>query len=558
MTDVEDQSHSSGKNWKPESYKTYHGKDSNSGNDLWTDGLICAFEFVRGKKRPFKSRTSSNTTNRQHFDSQYSKVRAPSNDLMESCSMRQDEKKFSHPSFDDDDDREGQVLQAGQSIAPEKREGDHWVPIGWARISKLVQAVQVDADWSSRQFEFEDSEDDFTVADLAAPYWERPAGPKWWCHFSAGHPAVEAWLSNAQWLHPAVSLALKDESRLISERMKHLLYEVPVRVAGGLLFELLGQSAGDPLVEEDDIPIVLRSWQAQNFLVTVMHIKGSVSRINVLGITEVQELLSTGGYSVPRTVHEVIAQLACRLSRWDDRLFRKSIFGAADEIELKFMNRRNYEDLNFFNIILNQEIRKLSTQVIRVKWSLHARDEIVFELLQHLKGNGARNLLEGVKKSTREMIEEQEAVRGRLFTIQDVMQSTVRAWLQDRSLRVTHNLAVFGGVGVVLTIITGLFGINVDGIPGAQNTPYAFGVFTAILVFLGAVLIVVCLVYLGLKNPIAEEQVEVRKLELQELVKMFQHEAETHAQVRKNVSRNNLPPTAGDAFRRNADYLVIQ
>ena len=69
-------------------------------------------------------------------------------------------------------------------------------------------------------------------------------------------------------------------------------------------------------------------------------------------------------------------------------------------------------------------------QVIRVKWSLHAREEIVFELLQHLKGNVARSLLEGIRKSTREMIEEQEAVRGRLFTIQDVMQSTVRAWLQ--------------------------------------------------------------------------------------------------------------------------------
>jgi hypothetical protein len=65
-----------------------------------------------------------------------------------------------------------------------------------------------------------------------------------------------------------------------------------------------------------------------------------------------------------------------------------------------------------------------------VKWSLHARDEIALELLQHLKGNRARNLLEGIKRSTREMIEEQEAVRERLFTIQDVMQSTVRAWLQ--------------------------------------------------------------------------------------------------------------------------------
>ncbi|KAJ0016759.1 hypothetical protein Pint_10070 [Pistacia integerrima] len=239
------------------------------------------------------------------------------------------------------------------------------------------------------------------------------------------------------------------------------------------------------------------------------------------------------------------------------RLFRKSIFGAADEIELKFMNRRNLEDINLFGIILNQEIRKLSRQVIRVKWSLHAREEIVFELLQHLRGNVCRSLIEGTRKSTREMIEEQEAVRGRLFTIQDVMQSTIRAWLQDRSLRVTHNLAVFGGGGVVLTIITGLFGINVDGIPGAANTPYAFGLFTAILFVIGFVLIAVGLVYLGLKQPITERQVEIRKLELQELVKKFQHEAETHAQVH-NYSRNNLPPTAGDVFPPNADYIVIQ
>lgn len=130
--------------------------------------------------------------------------------------------------------------------------------------------------------------------------------------------------------------------------------------------------------------------------------------------------------------------------------------------------------------------------------------------------------------------------------------------IQDRSLRVTHNLAVFGGVGVVLTIITGLFGINVDGIPGAENTPYAFGVFTAILTFLGAVLIAAGLAYLGLKKPIAEEKVEVRMLELQELVKMFQHEAETHAQVRKSMSPHNLPPTAGDALHHDADYVLIQ
>lgn len=61
-----------------------------------------------------------------------------------------------------------------------------------------------------------------------------------------------------------------------------------MRVAGGLLFELLGQSAGDPFSDEDDIPVVLRSWQAQNFLITSLHVKGPISNINILGITEVQ------------------------------------------------------------------------------------------------------------------------------------------------------------------------------------------------------------------------------------------------------------------------------
>ncbi|MCI38516.1 zinc transport protein ZntB-like, partial [Trifolium medium] len=125
--------------------------------------------------------------------------------MVEASSTGPDEKKLSHPSsvnvsrdssFDaSNDDKEGEVLQADQSNSPEKHEGDHWAPIGWTRISELVQAAPVDAVWSSRQFEFADSEDYFAVADLVAPYWERPAGPTWWCHVSAGHPAVETWLN---------------------------------------------------------------------------------------------------------------------------------------------------------------------------------------------------------------------------------------------------------------------------------------------------------------------------------------------------------------------------
>lgn len=548
-----------------ENKKNHLSRDGMPGGDLWTDGLICAFEFVQGHRKRICSKSDSKIQSPHvvSITKQASKF-GPTDPSLPKVNRKnyfesspQIESEVSRIDLFGDNGH-NQDCNSSHFHDRERVPRSYWMPIGWARISELIQTVQVDAGWASHFVELTDDEDDVPVADVAAPYWELAVGPTWWCHVSAGHPFINTWLSNAQWLHPAISIALRDESRLISDRMKHLLYEVPVRVAGGLLFELLGQSAGDPFAEEDDIPIVLRSWQAQNFLVTALHIKGSPSNINVLGIAEVQELLSAGGTNPPRTSCEIIAHLACRLARWDDRLFRKSIFGAADEVELKFMNRRTHEDMYLFSIILNQEITWLSTQVIRVKWSLHAREEIVFELLQHLRGSTARSLLEGIRKSTREMIEEQEAVRDRLFTIQDVMQSTVRAWLQDKSLRVTHNLGVFGGCGLVLSIITGLFGINVDGIPGAEGSPYAFALFSGILFLLGAVLIAIGLIYLGLKQPVIEEQAEVRKLELQELVRIFKHEAESHAQVRKTFSRNNLPPTAADILPDAAGYVLIR
>lgn len=59
---------------------------------------------------------------------------------------------------------------------------------------------------------------DITVADVAVPYWQRAAVPTWWCHVAAGHPAVDAWLAtSARWLHPAICVALRNETMLISE-----------------------------------------------------------------------------------------------------------------------------------------------------------------------------------------------------------------------------------------------------------------------------------------------------------------------------------------------------
>lgn len=213
--------------------------------------------------------------------------------------------------------------------------------------------------------------------------------------------------------------------------------------------------------------------------------------------------------------------------------------------------------MTLLGIILNQEIRRLSTEVIRVKWSLHAREEIIFELSEHLRGKFTQEILKNVRVSTREMIGEQEAVRDRLFTVQDVMQNNVRAWLQDKSIRITHNISVFGGGGLILSIITGIFGINLDGMPGGHNTPYAFGVFTAILIILGVTLICGGVLYFGLKQPITEEQLAVRKMELQGIVKHFQKEAENHAKVRNPHSTHGLQLEEDDGSLPFPSYIVV-
>lgn len=73
------------------------------------------------------------------------------------------------------------------------------------------------------------------------------------------------------------------------------------------MFELLGQSVGDPFIEEDDIPIVLRSWQSQNFAVSALHVKGFASNISVLGITEVQVCFSSSNIISSRSLLLVLS-----------------------------------------------------------------------------------------------------------------------------------------------------------------------------------------------------------------------------------------------------------
>lgn len=213
---------------KQEKHKHQFSRDVMLGSELWTDGLICAFEFRRGSRKPLHSGSGLKVQSAQTRPVSKS---GPTYPLPQYLS----ENSTDAPSFQTDLEVTEADTAHGQSQSQdyhlgcfpphERSSGYYWIPIGWSRISELLHTVQGDGVWASQPIEIDD-EDDITVADVAAPYWERPVGPTWWCHVNASHPYINSWLSNAQWLHPAIGIALLDESKLISERMKHLLYEV--------------------------------------------------------------------------------------------------------------------------------------------------------------------------------------------------------------------------------------------------------------------------------------------------------------------------------------------
>ncbi|KAF3324471.1 hypothetical protein FCM35_KLT10628 [Carex littledalei] len=152
------------------------------GTDLWTDGLICAFELVRNRNLsransavPTKTLVSKTSTFEQQTLNKYTLL-----DSVPLINLKIEEEDVN-------------VSSKPFRGAPESQ----WVPIGWGRISELVRKINSGMDMDEEKINnLIDDGDDLTVADVAAPYFERPAGPTWWCHIAAGHPAIDSWLRN--------------------------------------------------------------------------------------------------------------------------------------------------------------------------------------------------------------------------------------------------------------------------------------------------------------------------------------------------------------------------
>ena len=102
------------------------------------------------------------------------------------------------------------------------------------------------------------------------------------------------------------------------------------------------------------------------------------------------------------------------------------------------------------------------------------------ETIPGMRPRDVQRLREVSDRITRN-IEDLDAARDRAALIQDELTSR----LSEAMNRNMYVLSLIAGIFLPLSLITGLLGINVAGIPG-EKWPWAFGAVSALLVALGA------------------------------------------------------------------------
>ena len=312
----------------------------------------------------------------------------------------------------------------------------------------FICAYQLDGNGSGTQL----SEQNFS----SRPDASRPV----WVHLNAKSPGTRHWLETAAEL-PDDTLV----DALLAEDTRPRLNRRPE----GLLLILRGVNLNENAEPEDMVSI--RIWiEAQRLI--------SVQLRNLRGVTDMRANIEAGEGpldmgdlltiliegSIARLT-PVMGELADGIDELEDRILQMDLKGIREQI---VSTRRRAIIFNRF---------------------LAPQKEIVQQLTETappwLDGSCVLRLQEAQNDMTR-FVEDLTALRERSHSIQNEVANI----LAERLNRNTYVFSLIASIFLPLGFLTGLLGINVPGIPGADD-PEAFVIFCGILVAVVAVQVAV-------------------------------------------------------------------
>ncbi len=288
--------------------------------------------------------------------------------------------------------------------------------------------------------------------------WQPAQGPLW-VHLQRDIPEAERWL--------------REESGLDQFTAQALLEEDPrprtSAVGDGILTVLRGVNLNPGADAEDMVSV--RIWVTADRIITVR------TRL-LLSVQDIRADLEAG--RGPRRSAGVMARLAENLARRMEPVIEE-IEDRIDALESDIGERRSSE--------IRADLHEIRREAIALRRHIAPQRDALTRLptleTKILDGNH-RGRLREVSDRTMRYVEDLDAVRDRTAVLQDELTTQ----MAEQMNRTMYLLTVVATIMLPLGFITGLLGVNVSGIPGAQS-PWAFGVLCALLVGLVAVEVVV-------------------------------------------------------------------
>lgn len=281
-----------------------------------------------------------------------------------------------------------------------------------------------------------------------------------WLHLRASDPATEIWAAeHLSWLDPlALAALLEEETRPRASEIKP-----------GVLVILRGVNTNPGADPEDMVSIRLYMDPARIV---------SMSVRDMTSVADLREQVAAG--RGPMTAGLFLCSLIDRLN---DNIagFLHALEESCDEIENEVLDDASPE--------LRARIGDARRQVILFRRHIapqrEALDRLIYSEIDLFSQPEHRRLSEAHERLTR-VIEDADALRDRLSVVKDELQNS----LSERLNRNLYMLSLVSAVFLPLGFLTGLFGINVGGMPGV-NQPWAFWLVCAGLFATGVVVLIV-------------------------------------------------------------------
>lgn len=273
-----------------------------------------------------------------------------------------------------------------------------------------------------------------------------------WLHFDYTHPKSQEWLEQKSLLEPLIVEALLSEETRPRANLIH----------PGLLLSLRGINLIEGADPEDMVAI--RVWVEGNLII-------STRKRRLLSASDIAAFIDNN--QGPETPGEFIAMLAERLiTRMQDTI--QDTEDKVDTIEEQTLTTESYA--------LRSEIVELRRGVISLRRHLAPQRDAMLQLQSEkisLFTADDRNYIRETTDHLIRYIEDLDSVRDRAALTQEELVNRLSEQLNSRM----YVLSIVAAIFLPLGFLTGLLGINVGGIPGAEN-PYAFWIFLGGLTFL--------------------------------------------------------------------------